>query len=143
MNAFSYLLLNLLIFTSAEIVEIEDGQLDGTVMTTRKNVNFHAFLNIPYAQPPIGYLRFQAPVPNNKWGGVRIAKEFGPMCMQAKRQFNVSEDCLHLNVFTKNLNSSYPVIVFIHGGVSPRNYLIYLDTLSSGFFFYFLYYHIK
>ncbi|XP_070498722.1 carboxylic ester hydrolase-like [Chironomus tepperi] len=112
------LLLNILSLSSAALLTIKDGQLEGTVMTTRNNVNYHAFLKIPFAEPPVGFRRFQAPVPNRNWTGTLDATQYGPMCMQNKKHFNVSEDCLHLNVFTKNLGSTSlkPVIVFIHGG---------------------------
>lgn len=116
-----FLILNLLIFIQCtEIVELEDGSVRGTVMQTRKGVNFNAFLKIPFAQPPIGRLRFQPPVRNDKWEGVLNATEPGPICIQSAGRYNISEDCLHLNVYTKNLspNSRKPVIVFIHGGVS-------------------------
>lgn len=116
------MLLNFLRLSSAALLTIKDGQLEGTVMTTRKNVSYHAFLKIPFAEPPIGYRRFQAPVPNRNWTGIWDATQYGPMCMQNKKHFNVSEDCLHLNVFTKNLGSTSlkPVIVFVHGGVSDK-----------------------
>ncbi|CAG9806196.1 unnamed protein product [Chironomus riparius] len=113
-----FLLLNFLSLSSAALLTIKDGQLEGTVMTTRKNVSYHAFLKIPFAEPPIGFLRFQAPVPNKNWTGTLDATQYGPMCMQNKKHFNISENCLHLNVFTKNLGSTSlkPVIVFVHGG---------------------------
>ena len=110
---------NLIIFTKCEIIQIEDGQLEGTVMTSRKGVDFHAFMGIPYAQPPIGNLRFQAPRQNNNWDGVLNATAYSPACMQTMNvRFGRSEDCLYLNVFTRSLDVTAlkPVIVFIHGG---------------------------
>src|ERR1700677_3995985 len=41
------------------------------------------FRGIPFAEPPIGQRRFQAPEPTAPWGGVRAAKEFGPPSPQA------------------------------------------------------------
>lgn len=40
------------------------------------------------------------------------------MCVQvgARPDMTMNEDCLHLNVFSKNLTASIPVIFFIHGG---------------------------
>lgn len=40
------------------------------------------FRGIPFAQPPLFGLRFQAPVPPDPWDGVRDAAEFGPPCPQ-------------------------------------------------------------
>ncbi|KAG5678816.1 hypothetical protein PVAND_008450 [Polypedilum vanderplanki] len=89
-------------------------------MQSRKGINFHAFLKIPFAKPPIGDLRFQAPVENEKYNGILNATAYGPVCYQKIEydNFEQSEDCLHLNVYTKDLqpNSLKPVIVYIHGG---------------------------
>ncbi|KAG5678815.1 hypothetical protein PVAND_008449 [Polypedilum vanderplanki] len=102
------------------IVEIEDGQMEGTTMQSRKGINFHAFLKIPFAKPPIGDLRFQAPVENEKYNGILNATAYGPVCYQKIEydNFEQSEDCLHLNVYTKDLQpkSLKPVIAYLHGG---------------------------
>ena len=37
----------------------------------------YAFLGIPYAEPPVGDLRFSNPRPVSLWNGTRDAKEFG------------------------------------------------------------------
>ncbi len=42
------------------------------------------FRGIPFAEPPIGPLRFQAPEPPAPWDGVREATEFGPAAPQAQ-----------------------------------------------------------
>lgn len=114
-------------FVSCEIVEIEDGSIEGTKLTSRLGKTYDAFLNIPYAEPPINELRFQPPIPAKPWTGVLNATVHGPFCIQKLMPMNspdtpMSEDCLQLNVFTKNLpsNENYeagkPVIVYIHGG---------------------------
>lgn len=107
-----------------ELIEIDDGIINGTVMQTREGDNFHAFLKIPFAAKPLGGLRFQAPQPLQKWTGVLDATEYSAICMQIKilsPLSMVSEDCLYLNVFTKNLPSTSngtlkPVVLYIHGG---------------------------
>ncbi|CAG9811690.1 unnamed protein product [Chironomus riparius] len=101
-----------------KIVQIEDGKLEGTLMKTRKGFDVYAFLKIPFAEPPVGKLRFQPPVPKKKWNEILNATEFGPACMQNANGLTVSEDCLHLNVFTKDLDPAElkPVIVYIHYG---------------------------
>lgn len=118
-----FVLLNIRNLTKCEIVEIEDGKIEGTTMKTRKGFTIQAFLKIPFAEPPVGELRFQQPVKNKRWEGIMNATIFGPACMQdniKKIKSEMSEDCLHLNVFTRNLKPKKvkPVIVYIHGGVS-------------------------
>lgn len=102
------------------ILEIEDGKIEGTIMETRRGEKFHAFMQIPFAESPIGEKRFSAPQPKTPWTGIRNCTSYGPVCMQFERfrPLDMSEDCLHLNVFTKNINlpKSSPVIVYIHGG---------------------------
>ncbi|KAL7039248.1 hypothetical protein ACKWTF_009844 [Chironomus riparius] len=114
------MILNVCAFIKSEVIEIDDGKLEGTVLKTRKGLDVYAFMNIPFAEPPIGRLRFHSPIPNRKWNGILNAKQFGPACMQNNDgpDESVSENCLQLNVFTKELNSINlkPTIVYIHGG---------------------------
>ncbi|XP_063701833.1 venom carboxylesterase-6-like [Culicoides brevitarsis] len=89
--------------------------------------HFTAFEGIPYAEPPIGELRFEPPVPiHTKRDDVIQATKPGNACLQwshlildKEDRMMGSEDCLYLNVYTpKNLskNEKIPVIVYIHGG---------------------------
>ncbi|XP_062978237.1 cholinesterase-like isoform X3 [Elgaria multicarinata webbii] len=88
-----------------------------------------AYLGIPYAEPPLGKLRFQKPVPHQPWSQVFEATRFGNACPQffslgfleakiwaANRP--LSEDCLFLNVWVPHPppSSPTPVLVWIHGG---------------------------
>ncbi|XP_077526875.1 acetylcholinesterase-1-like isoform X2 [Haemaphysalis longicornis] len=88
-----------------------------------------AFLGIPFAEPPVGALRFARPVPKKPWQGPLRAMEFSKPCFQ--RRGNIpqvpwqgdetesSEDCLYLNVWTpQNRCSGAPtaVILWLHGG---------------------------
>lgn len=84
------------------------------------------FQGIPYAQPPVGDLRFRGPQPLNiSWTGRKNATEMGYMCYgygatQMVLGEYVSEDCLTLNVYrSSNVSSArlLPVIVYIHGGL--------------------------
>lgn len=107
--------------TTSEIVQIEDGRLEGTLMETRRGEQFHAFKKIPFAEPPLGKLRFLPPQAKQPWSGILDCTKYGPMCAQPKPSYEISEDCLHLNVYTKNLPSAEntelkPVIAFIPGG---------------------------
>jgi len=81
-----------------------------------------AFLGLPYAEPPVGGLRFRPPVPIRSWGGSLDATAFGPACPQpveagSSLYQEQSEDCLTLNVWTPCADrGARPVMVWIHGG---------------------------
>ena len=83
------------------------------------------FVNIPFAVPPVGAMRWKPPVESQKWEGTLNATAPGPKCMQDSvgaidEDRPMSEDCLSLNIVTplSALSSSkkLPVMVFIHGG---------------------------
>lgn len=100
------------------IATVETGQLKAL---EAKGVL--AFKGIPYAAPPVGALRWKAPVRAARWAGIRDASAYGPICMQKMPnpdngigQYRASEDCLTLNVFTQELTGKRPVMVWIHGG---------------------------
>ncbi|XP_034250773.1 juvenile hormone esterase-like isoform X2 [Thrips palmi] len=104
------------------VVKVEQGQLEGAYAWTQgtDRVRYASFLGVPFAQAPIGQLRFKAPRPHPGWQGVRPATEVAPKCAQGMNGvLEGSEDCLYLNVFTANLNEAAkaPVFVFIHGGM--------------------------
>ncbi|MGC4934317.1 carboxylesterase/lipase family protein [Gordonia sp. DT30] len=85
-----------------------------------------SWLGIPYAAPPVGGGRFDAPQPVHPWPGVRRCEAYGHAAVQDKlltavglgRFQTMSEDCLTLNVFAPDTESTAPrpVMVFIHGG---------------------------
>ncbi|MEU2132079.1 carboxylesterase family protein [Streptomyces sp. NPDC018352] len=77
------------------------------------------FRGIPYAQPPVGPLRFQAPAPVEGWDGTRQATDFGPVVPQSgpTAERSAGNDWLTLNVSTPALGTAgLPVLVWIHGG---------------------------
>ncbi len=83
------------------------------------------FRGIPFAQPPVGALRWKPPLPAAKWKGVRDATRFGPACVQPKPRAAsiyswelpaISEDCLTLNIWAPAEAKNAPVFVWIHGG---------------------------
>ena len=87
-----------------------------------------AFLGIPYAEPPIGSLRFVPPERHRGWDGVRDATTHGDAAPQALpgpgrpivdlSVASESEDCLTLSVWTPDPapGGGLPVMVWIHGG---------------------------
>jgi para-nitrobenzyl esterase len=101
------------------------GQIDP------ENTGAQRFLGIPFAAPPVGPLRWRAPVDPPSWAGVRSAATFGNHCAQVSWFFDPSpnpakfftlsesEDCLYLNVFRPNTDQAdLPVFYWIHGGTN-------------------------
>ncbi len=85
------------------------------------------FRGIPYAEPPVGDLRWQAPVAPAAWDGARDATTFGPACWQrltpadsiyTRGDLDRNEDCLYLNIWTaaEVADEARPVMVWFHGG---------------------------
>ncbi|KAI5643915.1 carboxylesterase family domain-containing protein [Phthorimaea operculella] len=105
-------------------VEVEEGWLEGSRLElVTKDGFYYSFKGIPYAAPPLGKLRFQAPQPPAHWEGIRNASEHGSICIQAdplagNKFVPSSEDCLYLNVYTPDLEpkAPLPVMFFIYGG---------------------------
>ena len=92
----------------------------------RREGQVNVWRGIPFAQPPLGELRFRAPQPPRAWEGVREAAEFGPVCHQPPDTRGTrfgpegarhDEDCLYLNVWAPaGGEAKRPVMVWIHGG---------------------------
>ena len=83
------------------------------------------FLGVPFAQAPVGELRWKAPQPVQGWEGVRSAKQFGDDPMQPNifgdmsfRGSGRSEDCLYLNIWTTaaTTTDAMPVLIYFNGG---------------------------
>lgn len=97
---------------------------------------------VPYAKPPVGELRWRAPVAPDPWSGVLATKAFGNACLQNGRIYGPglnnryddtiaqtlntpvgSEDCLTLNIWRPaNEVDDLPVIVFVYGGSNISGY---------------------
>lgn len=104
-------------------IETVQGTVDGTART-----GYERFLGIPYAQPPVGRLRFRAPEPPLPHAGTFVADTYGP---HAPQPFSTMEHflgegvpivtdeagCLRLNVWTPRCDDARrPVMVWMHGG---------------------------
>ena len=73
------------------------------------------WLGIPYAQPPLGPLRFEAPVPISlPLVGIQDALKFSHACPQPPTTAPISEDCLYLNVGLCSSTGSYAIISCVH-----------------------------
>ncbi|XP_012532823.1 carboxylesterase 5A [Monomorium pharaonis] len=116
------------------------GSVLGKEVAISNSLRLTQYLGIPYAQPPVGKLRFTRPVtdPLPSWNGVKNGTQFAPSCPQASGQLKLheklykrllpsdisdpgfSEDCLFLNIFVPNegnrQSDQWPVMVWFHGG---------------------------
>jgi len=102
-------------------VRIANGDLTGLPPAA----GVWSFLGVPYAQPPVGALRWCEPQAVADWTEVRRADRVGPRAMQPSlwrdmifRSEQMAEDCLYLNVWTAadSPDSRRPVLVYFHGG---------------------------
>ena len=114
------------------VVQTTSGELHGFVNESTPDVR--QWLGVPYAEPPLGALRFAAPVPKKAEPGPLYAREWQPSCMQqwsngstvyteVVPQFltygSSSEDCLYLNIWAPaadKIKEKLPVYVYIPGG---------------------------
>ncbi|XP_055837312.1 juvenile hormone esterase-like [Episyrphus balteatus] len=104
-------------------VTIKPGTVIGGEDILPNGNRYHYFQGIPFAVPPLGELRFKAPVPLEKFSVPELeCVAEGPVSIQRSLDpalpFIGSEDCLYLNVFTPETKSNkpLPVMLFIHGG---------------------------
>ncbi|XP_046549295.1 cholinesterase 2-like [Haliotis rubra] len=123
----------IILWTVLHIVKTQKvSTLNGPLFGQRLSVlgkSLDVFYGIPYAKPPVGYLRFKHPQPSESWGPeVRDAQNPTPSCIQPKHVFKAvetqrqtpddySEDCLHLTVWAPSDNGgNLAVMVWIYGG---------------------------
>jgi para-nitrobenzyl esterase len=105
----------------AQTVTAPAGQFRGT-----QAGKLYVFKGIPYAQPPLGPLRWKPPQPLPRWPDVRAATSFGDACVQPvspvpniyapAAPLPMSEDCLTLNIWMPADAHGAPVLLWIHGG---------------------------
>ncbi|CAH4030313.1 unnamed protein product [Pieris brassicae] len=108
------------------VVETESGKVAGKIVKSIiPGERYFSFLGIPFAQPPIGQLRFKPPVPHEGWDDVLEAKRERKSCAQynipsSGNEFGFcgNEDCLYLSIHTPHLpvdkDVKLPVIVFLY-----------------------------
>jgi para-nitrobenzyl esterase len=102
------------------VARTDAGKVAGEAMPDGRRL----FRGIPFAQPPVGDLRWKPPVPVKPWTDIRDATRSAPGCRQIDygwnhaNAVNQSEDCLYLEVVSPDLKPSepQPVMVWIHGG---------------------------
>ncbi|KAJ2949163.1 hypothetical protein O0L34_g6104 [Tuta absoluta] len=117
-----YLLLISITSVSADktLVQTNTGPIKGTYIDSF-GVKYFAFQGIPYAEKPIGDLRFKPPVPKKPWSEELDASHPGRVCPQtegAYKKDEMDEDCLFLNVFVpaNKGDELLPVLFYIPGG---------------------------
>lgn len=126
--------------TAGKVEGVDDSARTGT----------WSWKGVPFAQPPVGALRWRAPVEPEAWAGIRPAKAFGNACLQIGRLFSPgthntydatigtnlgkpvgSEDCLFVNIWRPaTTDKNLPVLLFIHGGSNISGYTA--DPLYDG-----------
>ncbi|XP_065346021.1 venom carboxylesterase-6-like [Cloeon dipterum] len=104
------------------------GPLEGIWMTSELGYRYAAYLGVPFAQPPLGKLRFQLAKPAEPWKGTWDAGIIAPQCLTFDHRMHPMdnqaikghEDCLYLNIYTpensEKMKKPLAVIVFIHAG---------------------------
>jgi para-nitrobenzyl esterase len=106
-------------FAASAAVPTQSGLVEGV-----EENGALVFKGIPFAAPPVGPLRWRAPVLPDEWEGVRMADTFAPICPQRGAYPEdsppepMSEDCLYLNIWAPAgaEGKKLPVLVWVYGG---------------------------
>ena len=127
------------------IIKAPAGQIKGAELKTKYGRSISAYRAIPYADPPLGDLRFKKPKLRleNAWDGVFDGSGKITPCVQPNfpkfwNALTGSEDCLYLNVYvpqTKEIpKNGFPVMVWIHGGgfFQGISFLLFVNITDYG-----------
>ena len=114
------------------VVETTKGKIRGVTLKSATNKDVDVWYGIPFAQPPVGNLRFRHPRPIEKWTGIKETTKPPNSCVQiydsmfpgfaGSEMWNantpLSEDCLYINVVVPRPRPREPsaVLVWIYGG---------------------------
>ena len=111
-------------------VDVKQGRLEGVAAGGVRH-----FRGVPYAESPVGALRFKQPVMKQPWAGTRQAtvNPPGPMQTTLLAEAATSEDCLYLNVWAPQTPGPHPVYVFIHGGAYTAGYSLEYRIKGASF----------
>jgi len=105
------------------VVKISTGSVKGAA----RKAGGAQFFGIPFAQPPVGELRWREPLPAKPWSDVRPATAYSSPCAQPDLGWwnhhdaeIGQEDCLYLNVVTPEWPKKklLPVMFWLHGGAN-------------------------
>ncbi|CAN8032967.1 unnamed protein product [Ixodes persulcatus] len=101
--------------------ETKLGKVRGNLVRV-DSTDVEEYIGIPFAEPPVGNLRFKEPVPKTPWKGTWNATNGETICHQVlhpnicNNPAVLTEDCLHLNVWAPANAAKSAVLVYIHGG---------------------------
>lgn len=121
-----------------EVLTLKNGDVQGVY---NKDKSVRVYAGIPYAEAPVGDLRWKEPVPISNWEGVKDCTHFAAQSMQKRSnpiinslvdiysikgwrpdfimhpEQNMSEDSLYLNIWRPNNNkTNLPILMYVHGG---------------------------
>ena len=108
-----FLLFTLKLAAQTPVVKTRQGYIKGV-----SESGIAVFKGIPYAQPPVGNLRFRPPTPREAWSDTLSAVRFSSSALQPSgAATSGSEDCLYLNLYTPGMDHrKRAVVIWVHGG---------------------------
>lgn len=98
---------------------LSNGVIAGRQLTTKANHTAFAFLGVPFAQKPVGQLRFRKPLEALPWTDVLNTTAEKPGCIGDDTKDSQSEDCLYLDILQPqqcedDTQTLCPVFAYFH-----------------------------